>query len=366
MSDPAASPELQQFYRDLGDEDLQPLWTQTRELMTSHPKPAAVPYLWTWKTLRRLAERAGELVPVERGGDRRVLALSNPGLGGLPYATGTLWGAVQYLGAGEHAPGHRHTPGAVRFVLEGDGVWTTVDGDACDMHPGDLVLTPGWTWHDHNSDSDAPMIWFDGLDLPTVAALDTVFFEPYPVEELQPVEGEHNRSARRYAGAGLVPLDDRRDRPHSPLLVYRWAETDAALTALLAEQGGPVASLEFVDPTSGRPALPTLGCEMHRLASGAATPPARKTGSSVFVVYRGAGSSVIDGRRFRWSAGDMFVVPSWAAVEHHASEESDLFAVTDAPVLKALQLYFTEQLSAPQQVTGEFDPASGSADVAAR
>lgn len=358
MDQADASAELRQFYADLEQVDLQPLWTQTRELMTPHPKPATQPYLWSWKTLRDHAQRAGELVPIERGGDRRVLALSNPGLQGLPYATSTLWGAVQFLGPREHAPGHRHTPGAIRFVLEGDGVWTTVDGDACDMHPGDLVLTPGWTWHDHHSSSDAPMIWFDGLDLPTVAALDAVFFEPYPAEELQPVHGEHNRSARLYGGSGLLPLQRPRSRPHSPLLVYRWEDTDAALTSLLAEQPGPMASLEFVDPTSGRPALPTLGCEIHRLRPGGATTPVRRTGSSVFVVYRGSGATVIDGQRFRWSAGDMFAVPSWSAVEHHATEQSDLFAVTDAPVLDALGLHFTEELATAQTVSAEFDTSS--------
>ena len=75
---------------------------------------------------------------IERGGDRRVLALANPGLAGLPYTSSTLWGAIQYLGPGEAAPAHRHTPSAIRFVMVGSGVYTTVNGDACDMEPGDL------------------------------------------------------------------------------------------------------------------------------------------------------------------------------------------------------------------------------------
>src|SRR6266487_4392220 len=136
---------LDQFYADVAGYDLKPLWPVAQELMPLEPKPRTVPWLWRWKTLRELAERSGELITIDRGGDRRVLSLANPG-------------------------------------LEGDGVSTTVDGDACDMHPGDLVLTPSWNWHDHNSSSERSMIWFDGLDMPTVNALDAVFFEQYPDE----------------------------------------------------------------------------------------------------------------------------------------------------------------------------------------
>jgi gentisate 1,2-dioxygenase len=314
-----------------------------------------VPWLWRWKTLRELAERAGELITIDRGGDRRVLSLANPGLEGAPYATSTLWGAVQYLNPGEHAGAHRHTPGAIRFVLEGDGVYTTVNGDACDMHPGDLVLTPSWNWHDHNSASDRPMIWFDGLDMPTVNALDAIFFELYPDEMLQPIEAR-NRSERRYPSKGLLPAGaGAAPGPgHSPLLAYRWADTDAALDGLLAENGGPMASLEFTDPTTGRPVMPTMACEMHRIMPGKRTATTRKVGSSVLVAYRGAGASVINGTRFEWGPGDMLAVPSWATVDHQTSEPSDLFAISDAPVLKALGLYREITLSQPQEVASTF------------
>jgi gentisate 1,2-dioxygenase len=349
--------ELDAFYDDVARADLQPLWRQQRNLMPHHPRPETKAWLWQWKTLRALAERAGELITIERGGDRRVLSLANPGLGGQPFATPTLWGAVQYLGPGESAPGHRHTPGAIRFVLEGDGVYTTVNGDGCDMHPGDLILTPSWSWHDHNNRSDAPMIWFDGLDLPFVVQLEAVFFQEYPGDVLQPVEGEHNRSARLFGGRGLQPVGAREPgRRHSPLLVYRREDTDAALDALLAERGGPLASLEYVSPTTGGPALPTMSCEMHRLVPGVRTTPVRRVGSSVVVVYSGAGRSVIDGQRFEWSTGDMFVIPSWAVTDHQASESADVFVITDRPILEAFGLYREETLDAAQEVTGQFEP----------
>lgn len=341
------------FYRALDESDLQPLWTQNKQLMPLEPKPQAVPYLWRKKTVWQLAEEAGELITISRGGDRRVLSLANPGLRGAPYATPTLWAAIQYLNPRESAPGHRHTPGAIRFVLEGEGTWTTVNGDACDMGEGDLILTPPWTWHDHNNTSDQRMVWFDGLDLPTVKMLDAVFFEQYPKEELQQVRG-HNVSERIHGGRATAPRGRGGASEQSPLLVYRWADTDATLSAMLAEQGGPIVSLEYLNPVNGSSVMPTLACEMHRIVPGARTTTRRQVGSSVFVVYRGSGSSVVNGQRFEWEPGDMFVAPSWAVHDHEASEPSDLFAISDSPIMKALALYREEELPEPQPVTSTF------------
>jgi gentisate 1,2-dioxygenase len=363
--------ELAAFYADLARAHLHPLWTITRQLLPPTPRPRAVPWLWSSRTLTPLAERALRLVPIERGGERRVLSLGNPGMPGSPYAAGTLWGAIQCLGPGETAPAHRHTAGAIRFVLEGTGVSTTVDGDACDMSPGDLLLTPAWGWHDHTSTGDSRMLWFDGLDLPMVEALDAVFFEPYP-DFRQPVPDDHNRSERHapdgprfVKGAVEAALDPR----HSPLLVYRWADTDAELDRLAAGSEQAMASLEYVNPVTGASVLPTLSCSIHRLAAGRSTDPVRRSGNQVFVVYRGSGHSVIDGTRFDWEAGDMFVVPSWSAVEHHAGgphaggpaaaeggagQPGDLFSLGDAPVLRALGIYREAVLEGPQEVRAVF------------
>lgn len=344
--------QVADLYRDLDDRHLQPLWTQSERLMGPEPTPTAVPWIWKKQALWEMAEQAAELITITRGGDRRVLALANPGLGGAPFATPTLWGAIQYLNPHEQAPGHRHTPGAVRFVMEGEGTWTTVDGDAIDMHEGDLILTPPWTWHDHRNDADDRMVWFDGLDLPLVRYLDAVFFEKYPVEELQPIAGR-NVSERTFGGRGSIPTsrDDVDLGPYSPLRVYRFADTDATLRALLDARGGPMVSMEYVNPVTGRPALPTLGCEMHRLVPAGRTATTRTVASTVFVAFRGAGTTVIDSERFEWQAGDMFAVPSWRTVDHEAVEESDLFAITDAPVMRALGLYRHEQAAANQAVT---------------
>ena len=346
-----------EFCGALAARDLQPLWKMARQLMPQVPLPTTRPWIWRWADTLPLAKRAGELITLERGGDRRVLAFANPGLHGLPFTSTTLWGAIQYLGPRESAPAHRHTPSAIRFVMTGKGAHTTVDGDACDMEPGDLVLTPNWNWHDHNNSSEEPVVWFDGLDLPLVTTLESIFFENHP-DLQQPVAGR-NLSGRTLRAVGLREADVEPPAAHSPLLRYPWSETDATLDAILRARGGPVASLEFVNPLTGGPAVPTFGCEMHRLLPGERTPTARKTGSSIFVVFRGEGQTVINGEVFEWGPGDVFVTPSWAAVDHTARQGADLFAVTDAPVLKALHLYRFERLSEPQAIIGSFSPDGG-------
>jgi gentisate 1,2-dioxygenase len=346
-----------EFCGALAAHDLKPLWKIARQLMPEVPLATTEAWLWKWDHTLPLAKRAGELITIERGGDRRVLALANPGLKGLPFTSTTLWAALQYLGPRESAPAHRHTPSAIRFVLSGSGVYTTVNGDACDMEPGDLILTPNWNWHDHNNQSDKPMIWFDGLDLPLLTTLESIFFENHP-DQLQPVEG-HNRSEQGFAGVGLRELGVSSPVAHSPLLRYRWGETERTLEALHLARGGPISSLEFVNPLTGNPVVSTFACEIHRIYPGECTSTGRKTGSSVYVVFQGSGYTVINGIRFEWSPGDIFVAPSWSSVYHEAFERADLFAISDRPVLQALHLYREEGLAERQKIIGTFEPLKG-------
>jgi gentisate 1,2-dioxygenase len=341
-----------EFCGALAARDLQPLWKIARQLMPAVPLPTTRAWLWKWEDVLPLAKRAGELITLERGGDRRVLALANPGLSGLPFTSTTLWAALQYLGPHASAPAHRHTPNAVRFVLTGSGVSTTVNGDACTMEPGDVILTPTWTWHDHTNQSDHPMVWFDGLDLPLLTTLESIFFENHP-DQVQPVEG-HHLSERGLVGVGRRELGLRAPLAHAPLLRYRWAETERTLEALHQARGGPMSGLEFVNPLTGGPAVSTFACEMYRLYPGARTPSRRKTGSSVYVVLHGSGRSVINGVRFDWRPGDSFVTPSWASVDHEAAERADVFAISDRPVLEALHLYREEALAGHQEIIGMF------------
>ncbi len=324
------------LYRDLSRLDLQPLW-KIDGLMTAEPRPADVAHCWLWSDVRALAERAGSLVPIDRGGDRRALSLVNPGLGGKPFATSTLWGAVQYLGPHEFAPAHSHSPAAVRFVLEGHGAWTAVDGDAVSMSKGDLVLTPSKTLHEHNNPTDEPVLWFDGLDMPIVDAVDAMFVQPGP-DELASSAQEMSRSEALLGVAGLVPTLPPAATGKGRLLRYPWDATDRALTNLIAAETSEHVAVRYSSPTAGGDALPTVRCEMHRLLPGARTATTRRAGSSVIVVHRGAGRTVIGGTAFDWSEGDMLSVPSWAPLDHLAHEASDLFVFSDAPTLEALGL----------------------------
>ena len=163
---PDSTPELEALYRGFEAELLVPLWTEIGDLMPAHPRSKALPHLWRWADLLPLAAESGRLVPVGRGGERRAIALANPGLGGRPFATPTLWAAIQYLNPGEDAPVHRHTQNAFRFVVEGEGVWTVVNGDPVAMRRGDFLPQAGWDWHGHQNATSEPMAWIDGLDIP--------------------------------------------------------------------------------------------------------------------------------------------------------------------------------------------------------
>ncbi|MCF7547468.1 cupin domain-containing protein [Pseudonocardia sp. WMMC193] len=340
----SSDPDLDLLYRDLDEQQLQPLW-ELRGLLTPTPKVRSVPFRWPAKELKGLGERAGHLVTIDRGGDRRVLACANPGLGGAPYAVSTLWAAVQYLGPHEVAPAHRHTPAALRFVLEGAGVWTLVDGDPLAMSAGDLILTPSWTFHEHHNSSDQPMLWMDVLDLPVVAALEAVFFEEGPTDEGERGAAPESRSERDYGTAGLLPPPGRRARPpYSPLLAYRWADTDRALGRRLEATGAAAATMTFVDPTRGTDVMPTMRCEAHRIRAGGRGVRSRQTGSRVATVFRGSGVAVLGEQRFDLAPGDIIAIPSWTSWHLEADDQLDLFSTSDAPVLAALGLYREEEL----------------------
>lgn len=355
-----AGDATQALYEELANEHLAPLWRLHDGIMAPEPRPTTLAWQWQGSTLRRLAALAGALVPIDRGGDRRVLSVANPGLAGAPWAAPTLWGAIQQLGPHEGAPAHRHSPAAIRFVLEGTGVWTTVEGDAIAMEPGDLVLTPPGLWHDHLNTTDTPMTWFDGLDMPLVCYLDATFVDKRPPVDHQTETGR-NLSESTWRTGTVVDVAAPTDSPYSPRLRYPWWETDGALREAVERADGAPATVSFRNPATGAPALPTLECRMHRIPQARRTAPVRKTGHSLFVVFHGSGESVIGGTRFQWEPGDIIVAPSWAPVEHGADSNVDLFEIGDEPVLRALHLFRQELLDAPQTVDTEFD-ASGVRD----
>ena len=347
---PEHQDKLAQLYRELAAVGMTPLWTTRAGLMPFSPQPKAVPHLWRWNDLYPLAARSAELVPVGRGGERRAISLGNPGLPGDPYTTPTLWAAIQYLAPRESAPEHRHTQSAFRFVLEGEGVWTVVDGDPVAMRRGDLLLTPGWRFHGHQNISDHPMAWLDGLDIPLVAETDQGFFEFGPEQLSNSDTPERSRSERLWGHPGLTPLSAIGPSPASPLMAYRWAQTDAALTAQLEledeGQAGVLsaghAAVRFTNPTTGGDALSTIRLEMHRLRAGASSRRTRTSASSVWQVFEGTGAVTLDGDVRQLERGDVVAVPAGTGLALHADDTLDLFSFSDAVVFEKLDLLRTE------------------------
>jgi gentisate 1,2-dioxygenase len=358
---PTVTPELESLYRGFEEELLVPLWTEIGDLMPIHPRSRAVPHLWKWKSLLALAERAGALVPVGRGGERRAIALANPGLGGRPFATPTIWAAIQYLMPGEDAPEHRHTQHAFRFVVEGDGVWTVVGGDSVAMNRGDFLPQAGWNFHAHHNATSKPMAWIDGLDIPFQYGIEGQFFEfgRDAISDAERITPERSRSERLWGHPGLRPLGVGDLAPGSPLLAYRWEHTNRALDdQLVLERGGfggtvehGHAAVRYANPHDGSDVLPTLRAEFHRIVRGAKTAPVRQTGSAVYQVFDGSGTVTVDDHRWSVTRGDLFVVPSWAAFSAQSeagrtdsdSGALDLFCFSDAPIFEALQLHRTDR-----------------------
>lgn len=337
--------ELEKLYEDFAANNMSPLWTRLGDLMPMTPTPAAIPFVWRWKALYDIAQRAGKLVPVGRGGERRAIALANPGLPGTAYATPTLWCAIQWLGGHETAPEHRHSQNAFRFVVEGEGVWTVVNGDPVAMRRGDFLLTPGWNFHGHHNDTDQPMAWIDGLDIPISHYLDVGFFEFGSERVTDEATPDVSRSERLWAYPGLRPLSGLDERANSPIAAYRWEFTDRALREqlLLEDEGHPAtveqghAAIRFTNPTNGGDVMSTIRAEFHRLRPGASTGLRHEVGSSVWQVFEGSGTIVLGEEDHKLDKGDLFVVPSWVPWSLHANNKQfDLFRFSDAPIIERL------------------------------
>jgi gentisate 1,2-dioxygenase len=310
---------LEELYEVLPGRHCEPLWTMSGAL-TREPVTRMEPHLWAYAEARELVVRAGELISAQDA-ERRVLAFRNPGAAEheLARATDTLWAAIQLVLPGEVAPPHRHTPAALRYIIEGHGAYTVVDGQRLAMEAGDVVLTPNWAWHEHGHDGAGPMIWLDGLDLPLVHTLHLVFAEFDGVPEARDA-----------------------DTAPPPTLVYKLADADADFAARRAEEGSPYDDLivEYRDPATGEPVLPTMSASMQLLRPCVRTRAHRHTASAVYHVVRGSGASEIGGRRVEWGKGDTFALPTWA-LHHHENPGPDdavLFSFSDAPVLERLGL----------------------------
>lgn len=335
--------ELPQDYRDdMARAGVAPLWPMMRNMLPhGAPNPVTRTGVWKYDDLRPLLLRAGDLTPVEKA-ERRVLVLSDPGRGASTgqvamQATASIYLGMQLLLPGESAPAHRHTPSAVRIVVEGSGGYTVVDGERLPMQEGDLVLTPGGEWHDHGHDGSDPVIWLDALDLPLF-----VYFEgSYAIEG--PLQAQNNRpdaSEVEYCAAGLVPSRQSGVAPRRyPMMRYPWGQTEQALRALAAFAGRAVAELDFVNPESGADVLPTLGFTAMMLQAGQSDAPPLRSSSCAFHVVKGSGQTLVNGETITWGPKDTFTAPVFADLTHKADKESFLIRIHDRPLQDKLGYY---------------------------
>jgi gentisate 1,2-dioxygenase len=336
----AATPnvEREEFYRTIGAHNLAPLW-EARRNTPPHPVSPCVPALWRYGEVQPHLMRACELITA-REAERRVLMLENPALRGSSFITRSLYAGLQVILPGEIAPSHRHTANALRFVLDGNGAYTAVEGERTTMRPGDFVITPSWTWHDHGNLGNEPVVWLDGLDTAIVQLFDAGFRENYP-QENQPLARPEGSAAARFSN-NLMPVDYQTRASASPLLSYPYARSRETLAALAGSQDVHPAhgiKLRFVNPATGGEAFPTIAAFMQWLPAGFAGRPYRATDGAVFSVVEGSGSVRVGEQTFAFGARDTFVIPSWHAYAFSASTECVLFSFSDRAAQKALGLW---------------------------
>jgi gentisate 1,2-dioxygenase len=328
----SVSAARKEFYARLQAKSAAPLWEVLSDIVRKDPRTAVQSALWRYDEMRPFIAEAGRLITAEEA-ERRVLILENPGLPGMSRITQSLYAGLQLILPGEIAHRHRHTASALRFILEGSGAYTSVDGERLSMKPGDFILTPFWSYHDHGNPGNEPVVWLDGLDIPTVNMFDTSFFEKHEEHDghLNHEEHEDDVPQARFVETSAMkyPYEPHRDK-----------------LASMAKSGGPDPrqgyKLEYRNSKTGAAVLPTIGAFLQLLPKGFKGAPYRSTDATIFCAVEGHGASTTGDKTFSWGPRDVFVVPSWHAVTHHSSEESVLFSFSDRPAQKALGIWREE------------------------
>ena len=340
----------QQLYRDMEPHNLTPLWEVLHALVPPQPNTPCVPAFWKYEEVRPFLMRAGEAITAEEA-VRRVLILENPKLRGQSAITQSLYAGLQLILPGEIAPSHRHTQSALRFIVEGSGAYTAVDGERTIMRPGDFIITPSWTWHDHGHEADAPVVWLDGLDIPMIRFFDAGFAQNDASKSQKVTRAEGSSFARW--GHNMAPV--RSDPPFgqtSPIFSYPYERSREALDKL--ERSAPVdewdgVKLRYVNPLTGGWTMPTIGTFLQKLPAGFRGKGWRQTDGAVYSVVEGTGEVVIanGGQETRYAFGprDHFVVPSWHTARLSSAQGCVLFSFSDRPVHQALGIHLEERLS---------------------
>lgn len=343
------TPELVKYYKDLEKFDAGALWNVANKIEPWEPKSSSVPVVWRYEDLREYVIRSVDLVTPEQAG-RRVIYLNNPGRQEVSAAVGWLYSGLQVMHPGERASAHKHSSSALRFIMEGRGAYTVVDGQKMTLGANDFVLTPNGSWHEHGvSEEGVTCIWQDGLDIPFVNAMEAGFYAVHP--DLQQAETHPvNESTHAWGNPGLKPMLHDWQKSYSPLLKYEWEPTyEALLRYSKVTDGSPFDGviMDYTNPLTGGPVMATIGASMQMLRPGEHTKAHRHTGSIIYQCAKGEGYSIINGKRFDWKERDIFCVPSWMFHEHvnkSSSDDACLFSFHDLPVMRALNLYYEEAL----------------------
>lgn len=337
--DLAAEPGRMGFYEKARGENLSPLWRVLHGLVTKEPKVTAVPAHFSYSRVRPYLMEACELIGTDEA-ERRVLVLENPGLAGQSKITPSLFCGLQTILPGEIAPAHRHTASALRFIVEGSNAYSAIAGEKTMMEVGDFVITPSMTWHDHGNESDAPMIWIDGLDMHMVNLFSASFRDNYPGQTHPTSKPEGGTFAE--VGFNMVPDSYQHQSQTSPIFNYPYARTREALDRIARYRDADPChgfKLNYINPLTGQSAMPTISTAMRLLPKGFVTEPYRSTAATVFSVVEGAGIVRIGDQTFTFGEKDIFVAPSWFPVIIEASEESALFSFSDQIAQEKLDFF---------------------------
>ncbi|NVM78430.1 gentisate 1,2-dioxygenase [Duganella sp. SG902] len=335
----------QDFYRRIDQHCMTPLWEVLGALVPKQPASPLQAALWRYADVRDHVMEAGRLITAAEA-ERRVLILENPALRGNSSITQSLYAGLQLIMPGEVAPAHRHSQSALRLVLDGEGAYTAVDGERTTMRHGDFIITPSWTWHDHGNLGDEPVVWLDGLDIPTVRFFDAGFAE-HGAQAVQQATRPEGDALARY-GNNMLPVDFVQTAAQpTKVFVYPFAKTRESLLgiargAIDAHFGH---KLRYVNPATGASPMPTIGAFAQRLPAGFETLPYRCTDSTIYVCLEGQGSADIGGQSFDFALNDVFVVPSWQTLRLRAGADTILFSFSDRPIQQALGLWREEKLA---------------------
>jgi gentisate 1,2-dioxygenase len=333
----------EEFYERIAKRDMAPLWKVMKNVVTKEPVTRCVPHVWHYEDVKALVMESGGLISAEEA-LRRVLILENPAMHGESKATNTLFAGIQMILPGEVAPAHRHVSSAIRFVLDGEGAYTSVEGEKAFMSPGDFVITANWAPHDHGNPSKKPMLWLDVLDFPAVNFFEASFAD-YPDNEMPNTTRGDGDSAAFYA-SGVLPDGAPTKLNRSPVINYTYARTRPILDRL--KKSGEVdkrhgARVHYVNPVNGGPVLPTMGASLALFPKGFKGAPYRATDGTIFVCTEGGGTSKVGDTELEWGVNDVFVVPPWKSYSHHPAKESVLFSISDRPAQEALGIWREEK-----------------------